>query len=145
VTLVRLGDFIDRFSPEVAELARQTFDAMRKRLPGAVVMVYDKADMLVIGFGPTERPSEAILSIIVSARRVTVCFLHGVSLPDPKRLMHGSGKRVRNLRLTSARDLETPAVRAIMRAAIAAAPKPFAPAGVGPIVIRQETTKPRRR
>ena len=145
MTLVRLGDFIGRFSPEVAELARATFAAMRKRLPTAVVMVYDKADMLVIGFGPTERASEAILSIIVSTRRVTVCFLHGVSLPDPEHQLEGSGKRVRNLRLTSVRDLEKPPVRAILRAAIAAAPKPFAPVGDGPIVIRQETTKPRRR
>jgi hypothetical protein len=43
---------------------------MRARLPGAVELVYDNYNALAIGFGPTERTSEAVFSIEVVGVRV---------------------------------------------------------------------------
>jgi hypothetical protein len=48
---------------------------MRKLVPGAIEMVYDNYNWLVIGFGPPERPSEAIFSIVLPPGKVTLCFL----------------------------------------------------------------------
>jgi hypothetical protein len=45
----------------------------------------------VIGYSPTERPSDAIVSIAARANGVGLCFIHGAKLPDPKRLLLGSG------------------------------------------------------
>jgi len=50
---------------------------MRKLVPGAVEMVYDNYNWLVIGFSPTERPSEAIFSLVLPPGRATLCFLQG--------------------------------------------------------------------
>jgi len=48
-------------------------------------MVYDNYNFLVIGFSPTERPSEAIFSIAMSPRRVSLCFLQaGPSCQTPE-------------------------------------------------------------
>src|ERR1039458_9537409 len=66
------------------------------RLPGAVQLVYDNYNALVIGFGPSERASEASFSIVLYPRWVTLFFLQGAGLPDPRRLLKGSGKVVRD-------------------------------------------------
>lgn len=58
----QLDSFLDKYTPEVAGFARSALVKMRKLVPGAIEMVYDNYNWLVVGFGPTERPSEAIFS-----------------------------------------------------------------------------------
>jgi hypothetical protein len=48
----QLDGFINKYSPEIAASARDILATMRKRLPGAVQMVYDNYNALVIGFVP---------------------------------------------------------------------------------------------
>lgn len=57
---------------------------------------------LAIGFGPTERTSDVIFSIALYPRWVSLFFFHGVGLPDPQKLLKGSGKTVRHIVLESA-------------------------------------------
>jgi hypothetical protein len=142
----QLEAFIDRYEPEVAAAARAALLAMRKRLPGATEFVYDKTRMLVIGFGPTERPSDAVFSIIVYPRWVSLCFLGGASLDDPDHLLQGSGHIVRHIKLgTDASVLEAPAVRRLIVAACADADPPWTPRGAGRILIRAVSAKRRSR
>ena len=61
--------------PEIGALAKAILGKMRKRLPRAVELVYDNYNALVIGFGPTERASDAIFSIAVYPRWVSLFFL----------------------------------------------------------------------
>ena len=70
--------------------------------PARCRLVYDNYNALAIGFGPSERASEAIFSIALYPRWVTLFFLQGAGLPDPKRLLKGSGKVVRHIVLASA-------------------------------------------
>lgn len=117
----RLNGFMKKYTPEIAARAQRILIAMRKRLPGAIEMVYDNYNWLVIGFGPTERPSEAIFSIVLAPEWVTLCFLQGAGLPDPTGRLRGSGNVVRNTRLADVADLADPAVRDLMDAALARA------------------------
>ena len=110
----QLDAFISRYSPEVARVARQTLRWMRKRFPDACVMVYDNYNALAIGFGPTERASDAVFSIALYPRWVNLFFLQGATLPDPNRLLKGSGKQVRSIRLEDVRELDKPELRALM-------------------------------
>ena len=121
----RLGGFIARFTPDIARLTREVLARVRERLPGAVEMVYDNTYALVIGFGATERPSEAVFSVIAYPKYVSLCFLQGASLPDPENMLRGSGNIVRHLRLEDAAVLDRPAVRALMDRAIAQSETPF--------------------
>src|SRR5271165_864009 len=79
----QLDSFLAKYDPEVEAVARRALGKMRKLMPGAIEMVYDNYNWLVIGFSPTERPSEAIFSIVLPPGRVTLCFLQGAGLPDP--------------------------------------------------------------
>jgi hypothetical protein len=141
----QLDAFLDQYTPEVARLARACLAKMRVRLPGAVQLVYDNYNALVIGFGPSERASEAIFSIALYPRWVTLFFLRGAGLPDPKHLLKGSGKVVRHIVLASAADLDLPAIQDLMAQALSRAAAGIDPSVPGRLVIRSISAKQRPR
>ncbi len=115
-------------------------------MPGAVELVYDNYNFLVVGFCPSERASEAVLSLVFAPRWISVCFLQNAPhLPDPNGLLRGSGKQVRNIRLESAKDLDKPAVRDLIMEARARARVPISPKGKGRLMIRSISAKQRPR
>ena len=48
---------------------------------------------------------------------VNLQFYRGTSLPDPEGVLEGTGKELRHVKLRHARDVRTPAVKALVRAA----------------------------
>ena len=142
----QLATFMARFTPEVAALAQAVLVRMRARLPSAIHLVYDNYNALVIGFGPTERPSQAIFSIALFPRWVSLCFLQAASkLPDPKKLLKGSGKTVRHIRLESASVLDQPAVKALMKKALNRAAVPLDTTQPGRLIIKSVSARQRPR
>ena len=75
--------FVAKFAPENQSLIRATRRWLRRRLPTANELVYDNYNFFVIGYSPTERPSDVVLSIAASANGVGLCFIRGKGLPDP--------------------------------------------------------------
>jgi len=148
----QLDSFLAKYDSEVEAFARRALAKMRKFVPGAVEMVYDNYNWLVIGFSPSERPSEAIFSLVMPASRVTLCFLQGAGLPDPDKRLQGSGNVVRNIRLyedgePDAKVLDDPEVRSLINVALNRAKVPM-PAGLRrKLIIKSISTKqrPRRR
>ncbi len=141
----QLAGFIAKFTPEMATLIRAARKKMRERLPNAIELVYDNYNFFVIGYGPSERPSEVIFSIAAQAKGVSLCFLQGAGLPDPKKLLRGSGNVVRNLRLESVATLDQADVRALIKAALDRAKVPMDPKGKHKLVIRSVSAKQRPR
>ena len=146
----QLDSFLAKYSPEIEAFARRTLAKMRKLVPGAVEMVYDNFNWLVIGFGPSERPSEAIFSIVLPPNAVTLCFLQGAGLPDPAGLLRGSGNLVRNIRLytSGAEDekvLDNPEVRSLINVALNRAKVPMPAGGRRKLIIRAVSAKQRPR
>ncbi len=143
---VQLAAFLRRFEPKLAADARRVLKTMRTRLPGAYEMVYDKFNALVVGFSPTERPSDAIFSVVVYPRWINLFFLqNGCDLPDPEGVLQGGGKRIRHIRLTSAEDLQKPAIATLMMLALEDSDVPFRRSAKGTMVIRQVSAKQRPR
>jgi hypothetical protein len=143
----QLKSFIAKFEPEHQTLIRKVRQALRKRLPAANELVYDNYNFFVIGYGPTERPSDCILSLAAAANGVGLCFLHGARLPDPKRILQGSGKQTRFLRLPSPDVLQRPEVEELIAAAVSQAKTPMPDSGRRRLIIRSVSAKqrPRRR
>lgn len=140
----RLEVFQARYAPEIASTARAIHAALRKKFPTAVNLIYDNYNALVIGFGPTERPSEAFLSIVLYPSYVTLCFLHGKQLEDPAGLLSGSGNQVRAIRRVTVETLAQPAVQRLLDQAAALAGLP--PSGPrGKLIIRAVSAKQRPR
>jgi hypothetical protein len=137
MTTRELDAIIANRSPQMAKLTRAVLAKLRPRFPGAVEMVYDKKNALVIGFGPDERPSNVINSIAVYTNWINLYFFEGDALPDPERLLQGSGSTVRSIRITSAKDLDRPAVKALMAAARKCADPPFRRGAKRRVILRQ--------
>lgn len=142
----QLHRFLGRFSPDVAATARAALVRMRKRLPGAVELVYDNYNALAIAFGATERTSDIVFSIAVYPRWVSLFFMGGPRLPDPKKLLKGSGTTVRHIVLETAATIDHPDVRALMARALERAPSPIDAARKSRLVIKSisKTQRPRR-
>ncbi len=143
----QLQVFIAKFDAKDQRLIRAVRMALRKRFATANELVYDNYNFFVVGYSPTERPSDAIVSMAARANGVGLCFLHGASLPDPKKLLLGSGNQTRFIRLESEAVLERPEVEALIAAAIARAKTPLPKTGRGKLIIRSVSAKqrPRRR
>jgi hypothetical protein len=143
----QIKSFVDKFDPEDRTLIRAVRKTMRKRLPTAHELVYDNYNFLVFGFGSSERPSDCIMSLACGSSGVGLCFIHGKGLPDPKKLLLGSGNQTRFIRVPTVDVLNDAGVKALMKAAVARAQKPLAKTGKGTLIIRSVSAKqrPRRR
>jgi uncharacterized protein DUF1801 len=141
----RLDGFIAKFSPEHQRLIRSVRRALRSRFKGAFELAYDNYNFFVIGYSPTERPSDAIVSMAAGSNGVGLCFIHGATLPDPRQVLSGSGKQTRFIHLDSAATLKRPEVGALIAEAIARAKVPLSTSGKGTLVIRSVSGKQRPR
>src|SRR5882762_8815083 len=125
----QLSGFIAKFEPAMAARIRAVRKVMRRRVPNAIELVYDTYHFFVIGYGPNERPSDAIFAIAAQAKGVGLCFLQGAKLPDPAGVLKGSGNVVRSIRLESVTTLDRPEVRALMKTALENAKVPMGARG----------------
>ena len=142
----QLRTLIDKFTPTQIRLVGAMRRWLQKRLPTAHEVVYEYRDFFVISYSPNEHGYEGVLTIRASENGVKLYFNRGKELPDPAKLLQGSGNRTRMINLEGASTLARPEVARLIDEAIARNPVPFALAGRGSVVIRSASAKqPRQR
>lgn len=141
-----LSALIDKFAPAHSGLINAMRKALRKRLPTAheVVYGYDNLGAVVISFSPSEHGYEGVLAIRANVDGVKLYFNSGKDLPDPAKLLKGSGQ-TRSMNIESVSALVRPEVASLIDAAITCSKVPFESAGRGSMVIRQTSAKKRSR
>jgi len=137
MTTRELDAIIASRSPQMAKLTRAVLAKLRPRFPGAVELVYDKRNALVIGFCPDERASNVINSIAVYRNWINLYFFEGDAIPDPEALLQGTGTMVRHIRVISADELDRPAVKALMSEALQRADPPLDKKAKRKMVLKQ--------
>jgi hypothetical protein len=143
--ITRVDGFLAKFTPEIEKMARACLKKMRARLPGAFELVYDNYNALAFGFAPSERASEAIFSIALYPRWVSLFFLQGAKLADPHGVLKGSGNRVRHVVLNSPADLDRPEIWELMALARLDAKRDIDPKGGGRLVVKSVAANQRPR
>ena len=143
----QLKGFIVKFEPKHLALIRSLRKAFRKRFPSANELVYNYSKFFVIGYSPTGRGFESVISIVRGADGVRLYFNQGPQLPDPKKILLGSGKQTRFIRIESPKTLILPEVEALLEKTIDRAKIPFRPSGPGKLIIKSSaaTRQPRRK
>src|SRR5450631_3907434 len=96
----QLTEFLAKFDPAITKLIRECRKALRQRFPTATELVYDNYNFFVIGYCTTERPSDCVVSLAANAKGVGLSFYYGSTLPDPHKILEGSGSQNRFVRLT---------------------------------------------
>lgn len=133
---VQLRSLIEKFGPEEQKHIRAVRSAMKKRLPSANELVYDYGTFFVISYAATEQPTDAAVATAARRDGVRLYLMNGPSLPDPKKLMQGSGKQTRFVRIEKAKQLAHPDIEALIAAAVVGAAVPLPVKGRGKLVIR---------
>jgi hypothetical protein len=141
----QLKSFVAKFEPAHQTLIRAVRKRLRAQFPTAYELVYDNYNFFVIGYGPTERPSDCIVSMVAGANGVGLCFIHGARLPDPRKILLGSGNQTRSIHLDSADVLARPEVEALIAAAVTQAKTPFRAGTRSKLIIRSVSAKQRPR
>ena len=78
-----------------------------------IVEVY----IVSILYGPTHRMKDGICYIGVIKDHVNLGFIRGSELADPQRILEGTGKQMRHIKIRNMSDLERPAIRAYLQEA----------------------------
>jgi hypothetical protein len=141
----QLADFLGKFDPKVAALARGALSKLRNRLPGAFELVYDNYNALAIAFSPTDTSSAAVFSIAVYPRWVSLFFAQGARLRDPRSMLKGSGNQMRHIVLASPDDIRRPDVEALISEALKLAGNPIDARGRRRLIIKSIAPKQRPR
>jgi len=143
----QLERFIAKFDDKNQTLIRAVRNKLQKRLPTANELVYDNYNFFVIGYCPTERPSDCIVSLVAGANGVQLSFYRGATLHDPHKLLLGSGSQNRFVRLPSVATLSIPEVEELIAAAIAQSKVPLLKNGKRKLIIRSvsQAQRPRRK
>jgi hypothetical protein len=141
----QLRSFNERLGPACQKVVRSIRTALRKRFPTANELAYDYTSFFVIAYSPTDRGIDGIISIAARADGVDLYFSHGPQLPDPKKLLRGSGKQTRFIRLQGARQLSHPDVKALIAAAVDRASVPLPSSGTGELIIKTNKMGPAKK
>ena len=141
----QVAGFIAKFDPSIAKLTRSARSVLRKRFPTAIELVYDNYNALAIGCSSTERTSDVLFSLAAYARGVNLYFMYGRSLPDPDKLLQGSGNQGAFVRLDHLSVLDEPGVKALMAAAVRQAQPPLPARGRGYTIVKSISAKQRPR
>ena len=140
-----LRTLIARFAPAHLRLVGTMRQWLRKRLPAAHEVVYEYRDCFVISYSPNDHGYEGVLAIRANADGVKLYLTHGKELPDPAKLLKGTGSQCRSIDLEGASTLARPEVACLIDEAIARNRVPFAPAGRGSVVMSRSTLAKQRR
>jgi len=143
----QLRTLIAKFAPAHLRLVGAMRRWLRKRLPTAHEVVYEYHNLgaVVISFSPNEHGYEGVLGIRADADGVKLYFNRGKELPDPEKLLQGSGKQTRSIDVEGASTLARPEVARLIDEAIGRNPVPFALAGHGSVVMSPSTSAKQRR
>jgi hypothetical protein len=114
-----LRGFLEAYDPAIARLYLATRKAVLEAAPGANELIYDAYNAVTTAYSFTDRLAEAFCHVAAYRAYVNLGFNRGASLPDPERILVGKGARIRHVRIASAAELARPAIRELLRRAVA--------------------------
>lgn len=137
----QLSTLVSKHAPAHHDRIGAVRQSLRKRLPTALEVVYEYRDFIVISYSPNEHGYEGVLAIRASADGVKLYFNRGKGLPDPAKLLRGSGNQTRWIHLEDAAILADLEVAHLIEEALARSPVEFACDGSGSVVFRSASAK----
>src|SRR5437016_2127696 len=113
-----LEKLLKTYPAGVSDMALQTRQFVITALPGIQETVDTSARVIGYGFGAGYK--DMICTIILSKAGVKLGIVGSAALPDPTRLLEGTGKRHRYVPIAEASDLKKPGLKSLLNAAVAA-------------------------
>jgi hypothetical protein len=108
---------ISKYNPSVRALTKKTRALVLDIFPEANEKTYFSWSNT--WYGSSAKTSDAVFSVSPMKTYVQLYFLRGTELSDPAKLLEGTGKKLRHVNINDAADLKRPALRQLMKRAIA--------------------------
>ena len=106
-------EIVSGVSPHARQLAEQARTLIRDVYPAIVEVPWPKQRVIGYGVG-LKKMSEHFCYISVSRNHINLGFMYGAELPDPEKLLEGSGKLLRHVRIDNLEQLSKPALRQLL-------------------------------
>jgi Domain of unknown function (DU1801) len=105
------------YDSAIQSLAKEVRALIYDVLPQTVEGVWTKQKIAGYGTGP-KKMTEHFSWISLAKKHVVFGFYYGTELPDPDKLLEGTGKLLRHIKIRSTADLQRPAVRRLLEVAV---------------------------
>jgi hypothetical protein len=113
----RLLEYLTPYDRTVSGLVLALRALVLEEAPQASELL-SKGYAVAIGFTFTGKLKDCFCHIATYAHHVNLGFNRGTSLADPNKILTGTGKNIRHIRISSDRDLSLPCLRDFVRAAM---------------------------
>ena len=113
--------FLRQYDPGVRDIALKLRDVVLREMGPCRETIYDAGYTVALWYGFTERVLEGCCFIAIYTKHVNLAFYRGSMLPDPHRLLQGTGKWMRHIQVRTVADVERPELREYVRLAMAEA------------------------
>ena len=111
-----IEQFLSGYAPDIRDLALKMRAVIREVMPGAIEQLDEPAHL--IGYGIDRTYKGTICGIALHTAHINLMFARGTELPDPEHRLVGTGKRARHINIQQSHEVENPAVRALLVAAL---------------------------
>jgi len=102
--------YVERKDKELGRVAGGLRALMKKTVP-------DTKESVNPWKIPTFESNGPLCFFSIAKQHITFGFLRGTSLPDPAKLLEGTGKNLRHVKLRTMEDLRKPALKKLIQAA----------------------------
>lgn len=109
---------IARFDQNTATLALQLRSFLLAELKDIIELPDNSVNLIGYGYGTGYK--DLICTILLSKKGVKLGFYKGSELPDPKKLLAGTGKVHRFTEIRSEQDIKNPALKKLLTEALKA-------------------------
>ncbi len=116
-TKAEVQEFLSGHTPAVRSITFRLRKLVLDVAPDSLEQIDRAAHLLGYGYAPTYRDTVCVILPLKGA--VSLGFPRGVDLPDPAGLLEGAGKRARHVKLAALEDVDAPALRTLLEAAVA--------------------------
>ena len=110
--------FISRYNNPVLSNSLEIREILFSNLPNIIEQIDLPAKMIAYCYG--QKYIEMICAIIPSKKGLKLGFYKGVDLPDPEKMLEGTGKISRYIEIKSDRQIKSPALKKLLADALIA-------------------------
>lgn len=123
----RLLSYLAPYDPHIAKLTLALREVVLEEAPDAIESLVN-GYAVSIGFSFTGKPlKDGFCHVVTYSSHVNLGFNRGALLPDPNKILMGSGKSIRHITIHDQRELERPFLRRYLQAAIEHVGRPAPP------------------
>lgn len=115
-------EIVTNAAPQVQELARRAKMLVKTIMPDVVEVAWPNQSIISYGVGP-RKMSEHFCYIGLFKNRINLGFYYGADLSDPDKLLEGTGKLLRHIKIATVEQLENPAIHQLLADASKYLPK----------------------